>query len=213
MDSLEKRMIIQFTPYQTTTLPKWMLSQKLWFKTSLLLNLRHLSTSFNQHRRSFAFYTVFILFFMYLVNQYDVLATKQLHRTFSIMWLQNYNDSSSLSGIYHCHWFIIVIGSSLSLMHHCHWCIPVTDSSLSRIRYCHLFFTVTDSSLVQWFFTVTGSLSLSMILQYLFLIHYFILVTNFSPNLIPHCKLFLTVNDTSFSLTNYCYWFFASTAW
>ena len=109
----------------------------------------------------------FILsFFMYLVNQYDVLATKQLHRTFSIMWLQNYNDSSSLSGIYHCHWFIIVTGSSLSLMHHCHWCIPVTDSSLSRIRYCHLFFTVTDSSLVQWFFTVTGSLSLSMMLQY-----------------------------------------------
>ena len=145
---------------------------------------------------------------MYLVSQYDVLATKQLHRT--MMWLQNYNDSSSLSGIYHCHWFIIVTGSSLSLMHHCHWCIPVTDSSLSRIRYCHLFFTVTDSSLVQWFFTVTGSMILHCHwfvitvndASILILIHYFILVTNFSPNLIPHCKLFLTVNDTSFSLIN-----------
>ena len=38
MDALNKGMIIRFTPYQTTTLPKWMFSQKLLFKSSLLLN-------------------------------------------------------------------------------------------------------------------------------------------------------------------------------
>ena len=38
MDALNKWMIIRFTPYQTTTLPKWMFSQKLLFKSSFLLN-------------------------------------------------------------------------------------------------------------------------------------------------------------------------------
>ena len=38
MDVLEKWIIIQFTPYQPTTLPKGMFSQKLLFKSSLLLN-------------------------------------------------------------------------------------------------------------------------------------------------------------------------------
>ena len=33
-----KWMIIMFTQYQTTTLPKWMFSHKLLFKSSLLLN-------------------------------------------------------------------------------------------------------------------------------------------------------------------------------
>ena len=85
---------------------------------------------------------------------------------------------------HHCQGFITVTGSSLSLVHHCHWCITVTDASLSLILHCHGFVTVTDSSLslihhwfndsslslvryhCQWFFTVTGSLSLSMILPY-----------------------------------------------
>ena len=31
-------MIIWFTPYQTTTLQKWMFFQKLYFRSSLLLN-------------------------------------------------------------------------------------------------------------------------------------------------------------------------------
>ena len=34
----KKCMIIQFTPFQTTTLPKWMFSQKLLSKSSLLQN-------------------------------------------------------------------------------------------------------------------------------------------------------------------------------
>ena len=38
LDAVQKWMIIRFTPYQTTTLPKWMLSQKRLFKSSLLLN-------------------------------------------------------------------------------------------------------------------------------------------------------------------------------
>ena len=38
MDALEKWIIIRFTPLQTTTLPKWMFSQRLLFKSSLLLN-------------------------------------------------------------------------------------------------------------------------------------------------------------------------------
>ena len=33
-----KWMIIRLTLYQTTTLPKWMVSKKLFFKSSLLLN-------------------------------------------------------------------------------------------------------------------------------------------------------------------------------
>ena len=37
-DALKKLRIILFTSYQTTTLPKWMFSQKLLFKSSLLLN-------------------------------------------------------------------------------------------------------------------------------------------------------------------------------
>ena len=38
MDASVKWMIIWFTPYQTTTLPKWMFFQKLFFKSSMLLN-------------------------------------------------------------------------------------------------------------------------------------------------------------------------------
>ena len=38
MDALITWMFIRFTPYQTTTLPKWMFKQKLLFKSSLLLN-------------------------------------------------------------------------------------------------------------------------------------------------------------------------------
>ena len=38
MDALEKWMIILFTPYQTTTIPMWMYSQKLMLKSTLLLN-------------------------------------------------------------------------------------------------------------------------------------------------------------------------------
>ena len=38
MDALKKWMIIRFTPHQTTTLPKWMFSQKPFFKSTLLLN-------------------------------------------------------------------------------------------------------------------------------------------------------------------------------
>ena len=38
MDVSEKWMIFQFTPYQTTTLPKWMFFLKLFFKSSVLLN-------------------------------------------------------------------------------------------------------------------------------------------------------------------------------
>ena len=38
MDVSEKWMIFQFTPYQTTTLPKWMFFLQLFFKSSLLLN-------------------------------------------------------------------------------------------------------------------------------------------------------------------------------
>ena len=47
MDASEKWMIIRFTPYQTTTLQKWMCFQKLFFKSSLLLSwlVCHLSTS------------------------------------------------------------------------------------------------------------------------------------------------------------------------
>ena len=37
MDALKKCMIIRFTPDQTTTLSKWMFSQKLLFKSSLWL--------------------------------------------------------------------------------------------------------------------------------------------------------------------------------
>ena len=38
MGALKKWMIIRFTQYQITTLPKWMFSQKHLFKSSLLLN-------------------------------------------------------------------------------------------------------------------------------------------------------------------------------
>ena len=38
MDALKKLLIIWFTPYPTTTLPKWMFAQKLLFKSCLLLN-------------------------------------------------------------------------------------------------------------------------------------------------------------------------------
>ena len=38
MDALKKWMIIQFTPYQTITLTKWMFFQNFLFKSSLLLN-------------------------------------------------------------------------------------------------------------------------------------------------------------------------------
>ena len=37
-DSSEKWMIIRFTPYQTTTLQKWMFFQRLFFESSFLLN-------------------------------------------------------------------------------------------------------------------------------------------------------------------------------
>ena len=38
MDALKKWMIIRFTPYKTTPPLKWMFTQKLVFKSSLLLN-------------------------------------------------------------------------------------------------------------------------------------------------------------------------------
>ena len=38
MDALKKGVIIQFIRYQTTTLPKWMFSQKRCDKSSLLIN-------------------------------------------------------------------------------------------------------------------------------------------------------------------------------
>ena len=39
MDALKKGMIIRFTPYQTTTLPKRVFSQNILFKSSLLLTV------------------------------------------------------------------------------------------------------------------------------------------------------------------------------
>ena len=45
MNALNILMIIRFTQHQTTTLPKWMFSQKPLFNSSLLLNG---STSPNQ---------------------------------------------------------------------------------------------------------------------------------------------------------------------
>ena len=38
MDASEKWMIIWFTPHQTTVLPNWIIFQKLFFKSFLLLN-------------------------------------------------------------------------------------------------------------------------------------------------------------------------------
>ena len=38
MDALKKWMISWFTQHQTITYPKWLFSQKLFFKSSLLLN-------------------------------------------------------------------------------------------------------------------------------------------------------------------------------
>ena len=38
MDGLKKCKIIRFSPFQTTTLPKWMFCQQILFKTFLLLN-------------------------------------------------------------------------------------------------------------------------------------------------------------------------------
>ena len=38
MNASEKWMIFQFTPHQTTTLPKWIFFQKIFFKSSFLLN-------------------------------------------------------------------------------------------------------------------------------------------------------------------------------
>ena len=49
MNALKKWMIIQFTPHQTTTLPKWMFCEKCFFKSSLLV--RHKSTSPKKWRR------------------------------------------------------------------------------------------------------------------------------------------------------------------
>ena len=38
MNAFKKWIFIRFTRYQNTPLPKWMFSQKLYFKSSLLLN-------------------------------------------------------------------------------------------------------------------------------------------------------------------------------
>ena len=46
-------MIFKFPPQQTTTLPKWMFSQKVFFNSPLLLTgVQHSSTSPKQQRRS-----------------------------------------------------------------------------------------------------------------------------------------------------------------
>ena len=53
MDASEIRMIFQFIPQQITTLPKWMLVQKLFFNLSLLV--WHSSTSSSSYDLCFLF--------------------------------------------------------------------------------------------------------------------------------------------------------------
>ena len=64
LDASDKWMIIWFTPHQTNTLPKWMFIQKLFFKSSLLINS---SAAFKYVPQTIAttFAFSFVCFFFY----------------------------------------------------------------------------------------------------------------------------------------------------
>ena len=65
MDAFEKWMISLFPPHQTTTLPKWLFSRKLFFKSSLMLKwlVRHSSTSHQPPATTLTFPSLFIFFY------------------------------------------------------------------------------------------------------------------------------------------------------
>ena len=69
MDALKKWMIIRFTPYKTTPPLKWMFTQKLVFKSSLLLNaecvIQVYCMSPQPAATTFASPSVFILLFLH----------------------------------------------------------------------------------------------------------------------------------------------------
>ena len=100
MDASKKWMIFQFTPHQTTTLPKLLFFQKLWFNSFLLLNsmaiVRH-SRRFPKQQR-LAFFSVQIMFLWYTVPESSccgLYCSQQLSFTFRMPSLSASGSHSS----------------------------------------------------------------------------------------------------------------------
>ena len=65
MDASEKQMIIQFAPHQTTTLPNWVFLKKiLQIILAAKWLVRHSSQSLKETATTFAFPSVWFLFYM-----------------------------------------------------------------------------------------------------------------------------------------------------